>query len=158
MSNKASIRIDAPGVNVAVVKKDSDGWKFLILKRAETESHPGCCGFLTGGKHGNETVAQVVVREMAEETGLTPTAMWSTEYVVHFYEPEFDAIWILPLIVAVVEPNAQVMLSPENSEYQWLSAEKAKRWVSWRNLVHAIDDVSEELAVYPARNWVQLKV
>ena len=151
-----NIGIESPGVNVAVVKKDYDGWKFLILKRAETESYGGHWGFMTGGKRGDETVAQVVVRELKEETGLDPLSMWATEYIVQFYEPEFDKIWILPLIVAVVSDEAEITLSSENSEYLWLTPEKARHRVSWKNLVKAIEDVSEELEIFPARNWVEI--
>lgn len=151
------INIESPGVNVAVVKKDYDGWKFLVLKRAEGESYGGFWGFMTGGKRGDETVAQVVVRELKEETSLKPLSMWATEYLVQFYEPEFDAIWILPLIVAVVPETAEVKLSAENCEYRWLTADKGRHLVSWKNLVRAIDEVSEELEVFPSHNWVEIR-
>jgi 8-oxo-dGTP pyrophosphatase MutT (NUDIX family) len=156
MADRTNIRIESPGVNVAVVKKDYDGWKFLVLKRAEGESYGDFWGFMTGGKRGNETVAQVVLRELKEETDLTPESMWASEYLVQFYEPEYDTIWILPLIVAVVPESATVKLSPENSEYLWLPPRKARNLVSWKNLVRAIDDISEELELFPARNWVQI--
>ncbi|UCG61715.1 MAG: NUDIX domain-containing protein [Candidatus Zixiibacteriota bacterium] len=156
MPEHTNIKIESPGVNVAVVKKDYDGWKFLILKRAEGESYGGYWGFMTGGKKGSESVAQVVVRELKEETGLDPDSIWASEYLVQFYEPEFDAIWILPLIVAVVPEDAEVNLSPENSEYRWLPAGKARHLVSWNNLVHAIDNIANELEIFPARNWVQI--
>jgi len=156
MAEHTNIKIESPGVNVAVVKKDYDGWKFLLLKRAEGESYAGFWGFMTGGKRGDETVAQVVVRELKEETDLKPTSMWATEYLVQFYEPEYDTIWILPLIVAVVSERAEVKLSPENREYRWLPPEKAKHLVSWKNLVKAIDDINEELEIFPAHNWVEI--
>jgi dATP pyrophosphohydrolase len=156
MTNTTNIKIESPGVNVAVVKKDYDGWKFLVLKRAEEESYGGFWGFMTGGKKGKETVAQVVVRELKEETGLSPVTMWASEYLVQFYEPECDTIWILPLIVAIVPEDAEVELSPENSEFRWLEAGKARHLVSWNNLVNAIDNISNELDIFPARNWVQI--
>ncbi len=156
MSKPTNIKIESPGVNVAVVKKDYDGWKFLILKRADNVSYGGCWGFLTGGKIGDETVAQVVVREMHEETGMKPKNMWATEYVVHFYEPEYDTIWILPLIVAVVDSGTEIELSEENSEYRWLDTQKASHLVSWKNLVEAVVNISEELEIYPAKNWVNI--
>ncbi|MCP4567530.1 MAG: NUDIX domain-containing protein, partial [FCB group bacterium] len=108
-------------------------------------------------KEGNETVAQVVVREVAEETGLTPLKIWATEYLIQFYEPEYDKIWILPQIVAVVSSESQVRLSEENSDFQWLQATRAKRRVNWKNLEQAIDDITDELEVYPAHNWVEIK-
>lgn len=154
----SNIKIESPGVNVAVVRKHFDGWQFLILKRSEKESYGGYWGFMTGGKKGGETVAEVVVRELKEETGLKPNSMWATEYLVQFYEPEYDSIWILPLIVAVVDEDEVITLSEENSEYRWLKATKAKHLVSWNNLVSSIDRISEELEIFPARNWVEIKV
>lgn len=150
------IGIESPGVNVAVIRKDSDGWKFLVLRRSESESYGGFWGFVTGGKSGNETVAQVVVREMGEELNLKPQSMWATEYLVQFYEPEVDKIWILPLIVAVVPHNARVELSDENDEFLWLPPSKARHRVSWNNLKDAIANISEELEIYPARNWIEI--
>lgn len=103
-------------------------------------------------------MAEVVVRELKEETSLRPQSMWATEYLVQFYEPEYDSIWILPLIVAIVDADDEVELSPENTEYRWMKASRAKHLVSWKNLVKAIDDIDEELAIFPARNWVEIKV
>ena len=157
MTEHTNIKITSPGVNVAVVKKDYDGWKYLILKRAEGESYGGYWGFMTGGKKGEETVAQVVVREMMEETSLKPNSMWATEYLVQFYEPEYDTIWVLPLIVAVVPEDAEVKLSAENCEFRWLSPMKACHLVSWKNLVNSIEQITEELEIFPARNWVEIK-
>lgn len=157
MKAHTNIEIESPGVNVAVLKEDDDGWRFLLLKRSEQESYAGTWGFVTGGKQGDETVAQVVVRELAEETGLTPIKIWATEYLVQFYEPEYDKIWILPLIVAVVPSDSKVKLSGENCEFEWFRAPRAKRRVNWKNLMQAIENITEELEVYPAHNWVELK-
>ncbi len=156
MSKLTNIKIESPGVNVAVIRNSDDGWQFLLLRRSEKESYGGFWGFMTGGKRDNETVAQVVVRELDEEVGIKPKSMWATEYLVQFYEPEYDSIWILPLIVAVVDEDVEIVLSEENSEYKWLGAVQAKHQVSWKNLVDAIDNISEELEIFPARNWVEI--
>ncbi len=150
------IRVESPGVNVAVVRKSYEGWEFLVLRRAKTESYGGFWGFMTGGKRGDETVAQVVKRELKEEISLEPESMWATEYLVQFYEPEVDAIWILPLIVAVVSPEAEVELSPENDEYRWLAADKAKHLLSWKNQIKAVDDIMDEIEIFPSRTWVEI--
>jgi len=144
-------------VNVAVIKNDDDGWKFLLLKRSELETYAGMWGFVTGGKQGEETVAQVVLREVREETGLTPRAMYATEYLVQFYEPVYDKIWILPLIVAVVEPDSEVCLSEENCDFIWLPPTRAKHRVNWKNLMRAIDDLTDELEIFPCHNWVEIR-
>ncbi|HQL25231.1 MAG TPA: NUDIX domain-containing protein, partial [candidate division Zixibacteria bacterium] len=105
---------------------------------------------------GGETVAQVVVRKLKVELGLNPLSMWATEYVVHFYEPVYDKVLILPLIVAVVDPESQVKLSPEVSSFRWLPPGKARHLVSWKNLERMIEEITDELEIFPARNWVQI--
>lgn len=158
MTTKAPcIEICAPGVNVAVVKKDDDGWKFLVIQRASKESYGGCWGLLTGMKEDHETAAQIAAREMKEELGLKPDVMWSTEHLIQFYEPEYDQIWILPLIVAIVPKEAKVILDPENSDFKWLDPFRAKKQLTWKNLVCAVNQVSEELEVYPIRTWVEVR-
>lgn len=155
--SRRNIGIESPGFNAAVVKQDDDGWKFLVLKRAETETYGGFWGFVTGGREGQETIAQAVKREVAEETSLTDIRMFATEYVIQFYEPENDKIWILPLIAVVVPNDSEIVLTDENAEFQWLTPHRAKHTVSWKNLVRAIDDITDELELYPARNWVEIK-
>ena len=156
MPEKSRIEIESPGINVAVVKKETDGWKFLLLKRAARETYPGFWGFLTGSKENSETVPQLAVREMKEETGLAPEKLWATEYVFQFYEPTVDKIWILPVIVAVVPAESEVRLSAENSEFRWLDFKEAQKIVNWKNLQKALEDLAGELETYPAPNWIEL--
>lgn len=154
--NRTNIAIESPGVNVAVLRHAYEGWEFLLLKRSEHETYAGYWGFVYGQRRGSETVGELVRREVREETGLEPESIWATEYVEHYYEPNVDKIWILPLIVAVVPVDAQIVLSDENCEYRWLSASRAQRLLSWKNLVNAIDEITDEIEVFPARNWVQI--
>lgn len=154
---RRNIGIESPGFNAAVVKKDEDGWKFLVLQRAASETYGGTWTFITGSKQGKETLAQAVARELKEETGLTDVRLWATEYVVQFYEPENDKIWILPLVVAVAPETAEIALSDENQQFKWLSPEKTRNRVTWKNLVRAVNDLVDELEIYPARNWVEIK-
>jgi len=154
---RRDIGIEPRGFNAAIVKQDADGWKHLVFQRAESETYAGCWTFLTGQKQDGETVAQAVAREIKYATGFTNIRMFATEYLVQFYEPENDKIWILPLIVVVVPTDAQSVLSSENQQALWLTSRSAKHRVSWRNLVRAIDDISDELEVFPAKNWVEIR-
>jgi len=154
---RRDIGIETPGFNAAIVKQDADGWKYLVFQRAESETYAGYWGFMTGMKKPGETVAGAVAREVKNETGLVNIRMFATEYVVQFYEPENDKIWMLPLIVVVVPADAPVVLSDENQQFFWLTSRSAKHRVSWKNLIRAIDDIADELEVFPAKNWVEIK-
>jgi dATP pyrophosphohydrolase len=158
MDKRSGIQIESPGINVATVKKDDDGWKFLMVRRADSETYPGLWGFVTGSKEGNETVPQLAIRELAEETGLIPERLWASEHCMQFYEPTVDRVWVLPVIVAVVSPGAAVRLCHENCEYRWVSGVEAVGLAIWKNLQEAISDIDLELQTYPAPNWVELPI
>jgi dATP pyrophosphohydrolase len=150
------IGIEAPGFSAAVVKQDADGWKYLVFQLADTEAYGGFWSFLTGCKQGQETIAQAVSRDVKAQTGVSNFRMFATEYLVQFYEPDNDKLWILPLIVVVVPSDAKVALSSEHQQALWLTSRSAKHRVSWKNLIRAIDDIADELEVFPARNWVEI--
>lgn len=154
---RRDIGIETAGFSAAIVKQDADGWKYLVFQRAETETYPGYWNFLTGVKKGNETVAQSVVREVKEQAGLTDVRMFASEYVVQYYEPENDKIWMLPLIAVVVPPASEIRLSAEYQKYEWMTSRRARNRVSWKNIVRAIDDIADELEIFPAKNWVEIK-
>jgi dATP pyrophosphohydrolase len=158
MTEQTSIPIESPGINLVVIKQIEDTWKFLILKRAENETYPGFWGFLTGCRQGNETVPQLAVRELDEETGLRPTRLWATEYIVHFYEPTVDKIWILPVLVAEVPAEAEVKLSGENADFRWLLPDEAKVLIDWQNVLEVLENLSLEIEGYPPSNWIKLPV
>ena len=158
MTKHATIPMESPGINVAVVKEYGGSWRFLLLQRAEKETYPGFWGLLTGGREGEETVPELAVREMAEETGLRPDSLWASEYCLQFYEPTVDRVWILPVVVAVVSAVADVRLSKENRAFRWLLPKEAVEIVCWKNLKTVIADLAEELQNFPSPNWVELPV
>jgi 8-oxo-dGTP pyrophosphatase MutT (NUDIX family) len=158
MTAYSSIPIESPGINLAIVRQDSDAWRFLLLKRAGTQSYPGFWGFLTGRREGSETVPQLAVRELREETNLAPLKLWASEYCVQFYEPAVDRVWILPVIVAVVESGETVKLCEENSDFRWVTAAEARELLEWQNVIDAVQNLDRELRRYPAASWVELPV
>jgi 8-oxo-dGTP pyrophosphatase MutT (NUDIX family) len=152
-----NIGIESPGFNAMVVRKDDDGWQFLLLRRAETETYSGTWGVISGRKHDGESMAQAVARETVDETGLTEIRMFATEHLIQYYEPENDKIWIMPLIVVAVPGESEVVLSEENDDFVWLLPHRALHRVTWKNLERAIKEVDDELELYPVRNWVEMK-
>lgn len=144
------------GVNVAAVRQHAGHWQFLLVKRANDEIYEGFWGFVSGSIESGETVEQVALRELFEETSLTPQALYATEYLIQFFEPTAEAIWLLPLVVAVVATNAEVHLCTENSAFHWASPDEARKLVHWKNVIRAIDDLNDDLSRYPAPGWVLL--
>lgn len=151
-----NIGIESPGYNAMVVRQDDDGWRFLLLRRAGTETYSGTWGVVTGSRGNGQSMAVAVAGEVSKETGLTDLRLFATEHLIQYYEPENDKIWILPLIVVVVPAGSEVTLSPENDDSAWLLPHRALHRVTWKNLERAINEVVDELELYPARNWVEI--
>lgn len=156
MSDYTTIPIESPGINLVVVKYVNEMWKYLVLRRAKGETYAGFWGFLTGCRSGEETVPQLAVRELAEETGLKPDKLFATECTVQFYEPTVDKVWILPVLVAVVGSEAEPKLGEENDEFRWLLPSEAKILIDWQNLLETLQNISRELEGYPPPNWCEL--
>jgi 8-oxo-dGTP pyrophosphatase MutT (NUDIX family) len=150
--------IESPGINVAAVARTNEGWKFLLLRRAPRETYPGFWGLLTGTRENNESVPDLAVRELKEEVALQPLELWASEYCVQFFEPMYDGIWILPVIVALVDFSETITLSEENAEYRWTDVGEAVELVPWQNLKDILPRLQRELDEYPAPNWVRLPI
>ena len=149
--------IESPGVQFAVIRKFADEWQFLIMRRSPSVIYGGKTGFLGGAREEGETVLQTASRELHEETGLVAREWWATEYLVSFYDPHFDKIFIFPLLAAIVASDAEPTLCHEHDRYEWLSAEDAKTRVTWRHVVRELDDIEADLqSGYPPANWKEM--
>ena len=153
---KTPIPIIGNGINVAVIRKVDSKWQYLMLKRAADETYTGFWGLLSGSRENNESVTNLALREMKEEINLRPRSLWASEYCLQFFEPLDDAIWTLPVLVAVVEETDQVELDAENEEYRWLPAAEAIELAPWRNLKQVLGWLVSDLATCPPGNWVEL--
>jgi dihydroneopterin triphosphate diphosphatase len=156
MSSPPSIPVISHGVNCAVVRNSAHGWEVLLLCRAAGSIYAGHWGLVSGTKQEGETTPQVALREIAEETGLRPRSLWATEYVIQFYEPLNDEVWVLPVFLAVVDDNAEPTLCHENSGYVWADLNTATATVSWRNTAAILGYIFDELSRMPAKNWKQI--
>jgi dATP pyrophosphohydrolase len=86
---------------------------------------------ISGGIENGETAPQAALREIKEETGLTPDDIYSADVVETFYMQSLDKITFVPVFVTFVE-NMEVVLSPqEHDAYEWLPFEEAKSKLAW---------------------------
>lgn len=95
----------------------------LLLKRTDTLAGEWCQ--VAGKLEEGETAWQAALRELHEETGLTPTTFYSADICEQFYEPDRDSITMAPVFLAYVDPQATVTLNEEHSDYRWVSIAEA---------------------------------
>ena len=116
--------------------------EFLLLKRSEGQPYPGLWQMVTGKIKSNEKAYQTALREIKEETGLTPVQFWVAPTVNSFYEPIGENICLIPVFAARVESD-KIKLSSEHTEYQWVDKSTAQKLLAWegqRKAVQIIED------------------
>ena len=123
IGNKSAIPILTPIVCAYVVRKEADGYKFLLLKRKSRYMF-GLWGQVAGKIEDGETAIQAVIREIQEETGHRPSALYSADIIESFYDIEHNTIQMIPAFVDIVD-SADIVLSSEHNEYMWVSPDEA---------------------------------
>lgn len=117
--------------------------EFLLLKRSEKEKYPNIWQMVTGSIDENEKAFQTALREIKEETGLTPERFWIVPQVNSFYSHEKDEICFVPVFAALVNERSDVAISSEHSEFLWLDKENSKKLLAWKGQRTAVDTIYE---------------
>ena len=127
-------------ISAYVVCQTSEGPRYLLIRRCG-KYLPGTWQMVSGGIESGETAMQAALREIQEETGLIPRALYSADAVETFYMPSHDKITFVPVFVAFVE-DLDISLSPqEHDVYEWLSFEDARDrlvWAEQRRVIYHI--------------------
>jgi dATP pyrophosphohydrolase len=140
------MRIVSTMIEAHIFRESENGIEFLLLKRAGYQVYPGLWQMVTGkikeSTSNGEKAFQTALREIKEETGLTPVQLWVAPTVNSFYEPKDEYICLLPVFAARVESN-QVKLSDEHTAYKWVDKATAQKLLAWegqRKAVQIIED------------------
>jgi len=128
-------------VEAHIVRKVDDKIEFLLLKRSNKDIYPGVWQMVTGSVLSGEKAYEAVLREIKEETGLTPEKLWVVPYMNSFYSRHRNHVCMVPVFSALVAENSSIVLSDEHLEYKWvdkITAIKSLAWIGQRNSVEVI--------------------
>lgn len=117
--------------------------EFLLLKRSEKEIYPGLWQMVTGSIDDNEKAYQTAIREIKEETGLTPVKFWVVPNVNSFYSPKQNSICMVPVFAALVADDSNVNISGEHSEYKWVGKDDAIKLLAWPGQRNSVETIYE---------------
>jgi dATP pyrophosphohydrolase len=136
------IPVRASVVCAYIILRNPDDPKFLLLKRKSKYMH-GLWGQVAGKIEDGENPVEAILREIREETGKRPQALYSADIVEIFYEPTLNFIEIIPVFVAELS-GQDIVLSNEHSEFKWVTPAEAKRILSFPQQRFSVDTIVRE--------------
>jgi len=129
-------------VSVYIIKTINNTPYVLMILR-DAEPYPDIWQPVTGRIRDSETAWQTGLREMKEETGLTPDKFYSANYIETFYHIPNNTTNLTPAFVAFVNTNQEIRLSSEHIDFKWITLDEACSMVAFSAQVHAIDHIEK---------------
>jgi dATP pyrophosphohydrolase len=133
-------------VEVCVFRFVKNRAEYLLLKRSPDEKiYPNLWQLVSGTINDGETAHAAALRELDEETRLTPTTFWVVPHVNTFYDPEYDAVNLSPMFAAQVDAGQEPTLSSEHTHHEWLPYAEAFRRLVWPGQRQGLEIVEKYL-------------
>lgn len=105
--------------------------QFMLLKRSAGKIYAGQWRMIGGKVHPDETTWQAALRELSEETGLSPKQFWVVPTINHFYDSSRDRIHLIPAFAVEIAPDSVPVLDDEHEEYQWVNPDEIDEYLVW---------------------------
>lgn len=128
-------------VDLYVLRGHGPELKCLALRRGAGGRCPGSWESVHGHIEPSERPVAAAIRELEEETGLTPLRLYNLSRVEMFYQHRTDEVALVPVFAAFVAAEARVRLGPEHDRFEWLSPDAARERLAWPRERRALDDV-----------------
>jgi dihydroneopterin triphosphate diphosphatase len=125
------VRFDMVACFVVRPGDDGAGYEVLQLRRAKDDFMGGAWSTVRGKIEEGETAWAAALRELHEETGITPTEFYQLDTVDVFYLYGDDTIWHCPGFCAVVQSDVAVTLNPEHDAFRWIGRTDVDRQFLW---------------------------
>src|ERR1043166_6261466 len=137
--------ISCTQIEVHVFRRRGKRLERLLIRRSPHRSLAGVWQPITGGIEPGESTVAAAIRELREETALTPLRWWALEQPATFYDPGRDMVRVVPVFVAEVAWTDPVYLSDEHDRYAFVSFGEARKRVLWATQRQAIAAVLDEV-------------
>ncbi|HMI54864.1 MAG TPA: ATPase, T2SS/T4P/T4SS family [Gemmatimonadaceae bacterium] len=138
-ANQAMTKITPGVIELFVIRHHAGDWRVLALQRAPDGKRPGSWETVYGKIDTREKPEKAAVRELREETGLEPESLYNVT-VSSFYLHESRTVQMCITFAAFVSDDADVTLSEEHQNFEWLSLDDACARFTWPREGHALRD------------------
>ena len=132
-------------IEVFLFRRRARRVEFLCLRRAARGRLPGVWQPVTGGLERGEGPLAGALREVREETGLTPRRWWALEGVSLYFDAPRGRAQVLAVFAAEVGASDRVVLSREHTEFTYLGAAAAGRSFLWEAQRRGLESVRREV-------------
>lgn len=93
-----------------------------------------------------ESAADAIRREIAEETGITVEALYTTGCCDMFFNAGGNSIEIMPIFVALFDQAPEVTLDHEHLAYRWLGFAEAIEILAYPGQRQALPEIKHDFA------------
>ena len=136
--NQIKVRV----VDCYVYRRTDNGIVFLLMKRNLNKIYEHLWQGVAGKIEEGETSSEAAIRELKEETGLSPVNMFVADHVSKFYEVHGDRINLVP--VFGIEVDSEIInLSEEHISYKWVDINEALNTLVWNGQKKGIQTVHD---------------
>ncbi len=138
-------RVVSEIVDVYVFRKRIVEVEYLLLHRAPEEVLAGTWQAVHGRIEAGERAYETALRELREETRLTPRSFFQIDVVNTFYLVKDDTVHHCPCFAVEVDEDAEPVLNGEHDAYRWVSLEAAIAQFPWPGQRRAIREIDREI-------------
>ncbi|TYP95199.1 dATP pyrophosphohydrolase [Fodinibius salinus] len=142
-------------VDVYPYSIEKDQIQFLVLKRSADVRYAGQWRMVGGKVKENEEATDAAIRELKEETGLSPDIFWTIPSINQFYDQQSDTIHHIPAFGAQVNHSEQLSLNHEHREWQWVLEDDVEDYIKWpeqRRLMNLLANIVTDNEILDA--WI----
>jgi len=153
----SKIPMRSTAVACAVLRPAEADTEVLVMRRT-LKPLDGVWSLVTGHVDDAETGWQAAHREVIEETGLTPTSLYTANICDQWYNHHLNIIEIVPIFVAFVEGGANVDLNHEHSELKWLPVANAVNHVPFHGHKTALKHIQHTFIENEPPVWLKVEI
>lgn len=121
--------------------------QFLVVRRRPDVPMGDTWQSIHGKIARDETAVEAARREIEDHTGISPTQMYTADYISQFYDHVTDTIVLAPTFAARVPARAKPKLSAEYVDYAWCDLEETTGRLMWSAHRWAVRHIYDVIAM-----------